>query len=72
VQIETRDPREARRCRRAQYSGYPAEVIVSGSTILGVVRSVQEESGPRWIVTIIPTKPKSLPVIRRKTSYLSY
>jgi hypothetical protein len=72
VQIETRDHHEARRCRRAQYSGYPAEVIVSGSTILGVVRSVQEEPGPRWIVTIIPTKPKNRPVPRRKISYLSY
>jgi hypothetical protein len=56
--IETRYPHEALRCRRAQYSGYPAEVTVNGSRVLGIVRSVKEETGPLWIVTIVPTTPK--------------
>jgi hypothetical protein len=69
--IETRDPHEALRCRRAQYSGYPAEVTVNGSKVLGIVRSVKEETGPRWIVTIIPTKLKVFPRPRHKPSYNS-
>jgi hypothetical protein len=61
--FETRDAREAKRCRRAQYSGYPTEITVSGSRVLGIVRAVKEEKGPLWIVTIFPTASKvfSLP-----------
>ena len=55
--VETSDSNEALRCRRAQYSGLPTALNLSGSTVLGLVRSVKEDrsgSVPRWIVTIIP------------------
>jgi hypothetical protein len=67
--IETKDPVEAQRCRRAQYSGCPTKVTLSGSTVLGLVRSVKEESGPRWIVTIIPKEPKVFALPRQKPTY---
>jgi hypothetical protein len=54
--VEISDSNEARRFRRAQYSGFPTALNVSGSTVLGLVRSVKEDrsgSAPRWIVTII-------------------
>jgi hypothetical protein len=54
--VETLDSNEARRCRRAQYSGLPTALNLSGSAVLGLVRSVKEDrsgSAPRWIVTII-------------------
>ena len=61
--IETDDPIEAQKCRRAQYSGNPAEVTVKGSKIFGMVRSVKQEPGPLWIVTVIPTElPKVFPL----------
>jgi len=55
--VETSDSNEAQRCRRAQYSGLTTALKLSGSTVLGLVRSVKEDrsgSAPRWIVTIIP------------------
>ena len=64
--LETNDPREAQRCRRAQYIGHPAEVTISGSKILGVVRSVKQDPGPLWVVTIIPTENKTYPLPRHK------
>ena len=67
--IETKDPLEARRCRLAQYTGFPAKVTLSGSTFLGVVKSVKEETGPRWIVAIIPKEPKVFALPRHKPSY---
>jgi hypothetical protein len=69
MRIETKVPSEAQRSRRAQYSGYPAEI--SGSTVLGIVLSVREEPGPVWTVTIIPTEPKVFPLPRHKPLYLS-
>jgi hypothetical protein len=56
--LETKDPCEAQRCRRAQYTGYPLEVTVSGSQVFGIVRSVKQQLGPLWVVTISPTEPK--------------
>jgi hypothetical protein len=55
--VETSDSNVAQRCRRAQYTGLPTTLNLSGSTVLGLVQSVKEDrsgSGPRWIVTIIP------------------
>lgn len=69
--IETRDAHEAKRCRRAQYSGYPAEVTLNGSRVLGIVLSVREEPGPLWTVAIIPREPIVFPLPRHKpSSYL--
>ena len=56
--IETSNPREAQRCRRAQYSGLPATITLNGSRVRGIVRSVKEEPGALWIVTIIPKAEK--------------
>jgi protocatechuate 3,4-dioxygenase beta subunit len=60
--LETNDPVEARRCRRAQYGGYPKEVAINGSKFFGIVRSVTQEPGRSWVVTIIPTEPKVYPL----------
>lgn len=55
-QIETTDPVEARRARRAQYRGQQARLTLSGSALTGYVRSVMEDrssSPTRWIVTLV-------------------
>ena len=57
--IETNDPVEAQRCRRAQYVGITTAVTLGGSKFVGLVQSVKHEVGPRWIVTIIPKQLKS-------------
>jgi hypothetical protein len=57
--IATSDSIEAQRCRRAQYSGQPTALTLSGSKISGFVQSVKEDrsgEAPRWIVTIIPKR----------------
>ena len=60
--FETADPVEAQRCRRAQYSGRAIALVLSGTTVFGLVRSVKEEPGSkRWTVTIIPKEQKTLP-----------
>ena len=56
--IETNDPVAAQRCRRAQYVGFPTALTLGGSKVVGLVQSVKEELGPRWIVTIIPQHSK--------------
>jgi hypothetical protein len=53
--IETTDPIEARRARYAQYRGREATLTLMGSTVTGMVRSVNEHgdgSLKRWIVTV--------------------
>lgn len=67
--LETDDSVEARRCRRAQYAGYAKEVTINGSKVLGIVRSVKQEPGRSWIVTIIPTEPKVFPLRPYRPSY---
>lgn len=65
--VEMSDSNEGRRCRRAQYSGLPTALNLSGSTVLGLFRSVKEDrsgSAPRWIVTIIPKGGSPLPFVR--------
>jgi hypothetical protein len=54
--IETTDPIEARRARYAQYRGQKATLMLMGSTVTGVVRSVSEDGSGllrRWTVTVI-------------------
>jgi hypothetical protein len=54
--IETTDPIEARRARYAQYRGQKATLMLMGSTVTGLVRSVNEDSSgtsKRWTVTVI-------------------
>ena len=67
--LETDDPVEAQRCRRAQYAGYAKEVIINGSKVLGIVRSVKQEPGRSWVVTIIPTAPKVFALQPYRPSY---
>jgi hypothetical protein len=62
--IETNDPVEAQRCRRAQYVGIPTAVTLGGSKFVGLVKSVKQEVGPRWIITIIPKQPKVFALAR--------
>src|SRR5882762_5730005 len=62
--IETNDPVEAQRCRRVQYVGIPTAVTLGGSKFVGLVQSVKQEVGPRWIVTIIPKQPKVFALAR--------
>jgi hypothetical protein len=53
--IETTDPIEARRARYVQYRGQKATLTLMGSTVTGMVRSVNEHgdgSLKRWIVTV--------------------
>jgi hypothetical protein len=55
--IETTDPIEARRARYAQYRGQKATLMLMGSTVTGMVRSVNENGSgtlKRWIVTVVP------------------
>ena len=55
--IEITDPKEARRCRFAQYKGQKATVTLNGVPITGMVRSVKEHqscSPARWTVTVVP------------------
>jgi hypothetical protein len=55
--IEITDEVEARRCRRAQYQGEKATVMLNGLRVTGMVRSVMEvkSSNPtRWIVSVAP------------------
>jgi hypothetical protein len=57
--IEITDPKEARRCRYAQFRGEKATVMLNGLRITGMVRSVKEHksSNPtRWTVTVVPKK----------------
>jgi hypothetical protein len=41
--IETTDPVEAQRYRRAQYVGFPTAVTLGGSKFVGLVQSVKQE-----------------------------
>jgi hypothetical protein len=69
--IRTNDSHEAHLCRLAQYLGLPKSITLSGSTLYGLVRSVKEEAGPLWIVTIIPTERKVFSFRPPKASQLS-
>jgi hypothetical protein len=65
----TNDAKEARICRRAQFSGAVAAVRIADSVVTGIVHSVMEDavSEPRgWTVKIIPKEmPNFRPVIPR-------
>jgi len=55
--IEITDPKEARRCRYAQYRGEKATLMLNGLSVTGMVRSVKEDksSAPkRWIISVVP------------------
>jgi hypothetical protein len=54
--IETTNPIEARRARYAQYRGQKATLILMGSTVTGLVRSVNEQGSgtlKRWTITVV-------------------
>jgi hypothetical protein len=58
--IEITDPMEARRCRYAQYRGEKATVMLQGSPVTGMVRSVKEDRSltpTRWIITVVTQHP---------------
>jgi hypothetical protein len=64
------DAVEAQRCRRAQYVGFPTAVTLGGSKFVGLVQSVKQEVGPRWIVTIIPKQPEVFAVPRYRPHHI--
>jgi hypothetical protein len=59
--FETADEKEVRRFRMAQFNGRTGSVKSGNDTIVGHVRSVQEQEAtvpPRWTITIVPSPPK--------------
>jgi hypothetical protein len=55
--IEITDPKEARRCRVAQYRGEKATVMFNGTPVTGMVGRVQEhrsETPVRWTIALVP------------------
>jgi hypothetical protein len=53
--IEITDQSEARRCRRAQYSGQKATMMLNGVPVTGVIIAVKEDelcTPTRWTVTL--------------------
>jgi hypothetical protein len=55
--IEITDPKEARRCRYAQYRGEKATLMLNGLSVTGMVRSVKEDNSStpmRWIISLAP------------------
>jgi len=57
--LETTDPKEAQRCRIAQFSGASRRLTVGDKSVTGIVRSIREDrSGtrPTWIVAILPSE----------------
>ena len=66
--FETRDPKEARRFRIAQFNGRTATVRSAGSPVTGYVRSIVENKSSvpaAWTITIIPTQPKEKTIALR-------
>ena len=58
--FETTDQKEVRRFRIAQFNGRAATIRSGGSTVTGLVRSVQESKSSipaRWTITIVPRAP---------------
>jgi hypothetical protein len=69
--IEITDPKEARRCRFAQYRGLKATVMLNGLPVTGMVRSVKEHqaSNPmRWTVTVVPKQGMASPPVSCRVS----
>lgn len=65
---ETADQKEVRRFRIAQFNGRAATVRSGENTVTGMVRSVQENASgipTRWVITLIPARPKARPVVLR-------
>ena len=66
--FETRDQKEVRRYRIAQFNGRPVTVRPEGSAVTGHVRSVQENKpadAQCWTITIVPSAPKAKPTVGR-------
>jgi hypothetical protein len=62
--IETADPLEAQRCRRRQYSGGAAALVLNGLRYVGTVlavKEVQSAGSTRWIVRIAAETKKPTP-----------
>jgi CRISPR/Cas system endoribonuclease Cas6 (RAMP superfamily) len=55
--IEITDPKEAQRCRVAQYRSQKATVMFNGAPVTGMVGRVQEhqaETPVRWTIALVP------------------
>jgi hypothetical protein len=65
--VEITDPKEARRCRFAQFKGQKATVMLNGLPVTGMVRSVREHKSTdpmRWTVTVVPKEGIASPPLR--------
>lgn len=66
--VETTDEVEARRARRAQFSGQISTLQLGGQTVSGLVQSVMRDatrSSPGWIVKVIlKTERQCSPALR--------
>ncbi len=65
--FETRDQKEVRRLRIAQFNGRTATVRSSGAVVTGHVRSIapSKSGGPAaWTITIIVKQPKAPTLLR--------
>jgi hypothetical protein len=57
--VEITNPKEARRCRYAQYRGEQARLMLNGAPVTGMIRAVMEDRSSipnRWTVTLISKK----------------
>ncbi len=69
--FETADQKEVRRIRIAQFNGRATTVKSGDSVVTGHVRSVQEQEAstpPRWVITIVPSSPRSATVPPRRAA----
>jgi hypothetical protein len=66
--VETTDEIEARRARRAQYSGQISTLQLGGQTVVGLVRSVMRDAGSSpsiWTIKVVlTTERRSSPTLR--------
>ena len=59
LKLETSDPAEVLRCKRAQFRGRISTLVLDGSPVTGLVHAVAEAKNafpPKWIVTLDPKR----------------
>jgi hypothetical protein len=66
------DAVEMRRCKRAQFSGWIAELVLNGKSVAGIVHSVMPDpiESQTWIVHLTPKA--VAPIIKRRRPVMHY
>jgi hypothetical protein len=70
--FEIDDAIELRRCKRAQFSGWAAELSLNGTVVTGVVHSIVEipsSSNRRWIVKIARRSTRAAEALPRSPNH---